>query len=202
MTAPRTTHHDVSPHCPETPPVLLKRDTTKRRLIAQEKLTTMTKKVAFLSASLFSLSLSVPSPAKASEPLDNTPPWGTNDSLPVANLDVTAYITNQAGSGWGTAPPNRQITPSGDVDYAVIGCGKQNAGSLGTIKDVRVAFTHALGDIDIKLFGFDGTLLGTSQSVTDFEKVDISALARTGAVLKVYGFNGATNNYSVTVVCQ
>jgi hypothetical protein len=165
-------------------------------------MTTKTKKLGFICATALALTFARSGAVRAVEPTDNTPPWGTNAALPVVMQNVTAYITNQPGSGWG-AGPDRQITPSGDVDYAVIGCGSANGVvPKGTIKEIRVGFTHASGDIDIDVLDPTGKLLGQSHGITNLELVDLSALAKNAAVLKVYGFNGATNFYSVTVVCQ
>lgn len=164
--------------------------------------TTTKKKLGFICATVLALALALPTAVRATEPLDNTPPWGTA-SLHVTNPNVTAYITNQAGSGWGTSPPDRTITPTGDVDYAVIGCGKYPGGvPKGTIQDVRVGYTQSVGDIDISLYDPTGVLFGSSIGVSGFEIVDIRTLNLNSAVLKVYGFAGATGGYSVTVLCQ
>jgi hypothetical protein len=164
-------------------------------------MTTKTK-LGFICATALALTFARSTAVRAIEPTDNTPPWGTNPASPIIMQNVTAYITNQPGSGWG-ANVDRTISPAGDVDYAVIGCGSANGVvPKGTIKDIRVGFTHASGDIDIDVLDPTGVILGQSHGVTNLEVVDISALNKSGAVLKVYGFNGATNSYSVTIVCQ
>ena len=165
-------------------------------------MTTKTKTAGFICATALALTFAGSAAVRATEPLDNTPPWGTNNALPVITQNVTAYITNQAGSGWGSNG-DRTITPSGDVDWAVIGCGNAPGGVAGgTIQDIRVGFTHANGDIDIAVYDPTGTFLGSSTGTSNLEFVNIAALKKSGAVLKVYGFNGATNPYSITIVCQ
>jgi hypothetical protein len=164
---------------------------------------TTTRKLGFVCATVVALAFGSPAAVRATEPLDNTPPWGTG-SNPITMQNVTTYVTNQAGSGWGSNA-DRTITPTGDVDYAVIQCGKSNPGvgvTKGTIQDIRVGYTQSTGDIDIQVFDPTGYFLGISQGVSGFEIVNIASLNLDSAVLKVYGFAGATNGYSITVVCQ
>ena len=162
---------------------------------------TTTKKLGFICATVAALAFVRPAAVRATEPLDNTPPWGTGAS-PITMQNVTSYVTNQPGSAWG-ANADRTITPTGDVDWAVIQCGK--AGGVvpkGTIQDIRVGYTQSAGDIDIQVFDPTGVFLGISQGVSGFEIVNVASLNLDSVVLKVYGFAGATNGYSITVVCQ
>lgn len=165
-------------------------------------MTTMTRKIGFILGAMLALAFALPAAVHATEPLDDTPPWGTG-SYPITMQNVTTYVTNQAGSGWG-ANTDRTITPTGDVDYAVIQCGKAGPSGVanGTIQDVRVGYTQSVGDIDIAVYDPTGYYLGGSYGTSGFEVVNIAALKLNSAVLKVYGYAGATGGYSITVVCQ
>ncbi|EGD77783.1 hypothetical protein PTSG_08873 [Salpingoeca rosetta] len=66
---------------------------------------------------------------------------------------------------------------------------------------IAIEFEHAGGDLDMALFNSAGKLIGKATSVTDNEVVvytDNSA-ADSLYLLRVYGFNGATNQYKVHI---
>lgn len=78
------------------------------------------------------------------------------------------------------------ICAGGDVDFFVIPAG-------GTVK---LSFTHsASGDIDMEGFRADGSSLGKSDSATNEETLVIPA----GGKVKVYGYSGSVNTYSIRV---
>ncbi len=60
---------------------------------------------------------------------------------------------------------------------------------------VSIAFSHAAGDLDMSLFRGD-TLVRTSQGTSDTESITSTAGTY---VLRVYGYNGATGEYSLTL---
>jgi hypothetical protein len=153
------------------------------------------KKLGFLSAVALALTMVLvrPSLALASEPLNNTAPW-YNPPVGAFKGDASAYTTTTNAS-WG----NREDMLANDVDYHILSCG-----GLPTMSYVRIYFTHAQGDIDLKVYTTDGTLLGTSQGVSNTEYWDVSAQKLGAIVIKVYGYLGAANagGYTVEEHCQ
>ena len=58
---------------------------------------------------------------------------------------------------------------------------------------VRIAFSHAAGDLDLEVVGADGTVIGSSTSVQNEESV-----TATGPFfVKVYGYGGVANTYTI-----
>jgi hypothetical protein len=51
------------------------------------------------------------------------------------------------------------------------------------------------------VYDLAGNLLGISQGVTDHERVDVSGFGIQLVVVKVYGYNGATNDYGLHIEC-
>jgi len=78
---------------------------------------------------------------------------------------------------------------SSDADWYRIEAG-------GASVTATISFPHSSGDLDMKLEDGDGTSLGTSNSTSDSEEVTASADA---VLIHVYGYNGATNGYTLTV---
>lgn len=63
-----------------------------------------------------------------------------------------------------------------------------------------LAFRDAAGDLDMEVFDASRNLLGRSDSVTDREQVTINAVAGAYYYVRVYGYDGATNNlYTLTI---
>ncbi|MDW8363612.1 MAG: PPC domain-containing protein [Myxococcales bacterium] len=60
---------------------------------------------------------------------------------------------------------------------------------------VTIVFDAAMGDLDLELYGPDGTLLGYSRGVTDTETVRRDVTASGEYVVRVYGFRGARGRY-------
>lgn len=154
----------------------------------------MTKARSWLALALL---LTLPAIARAGEPGNNTPPWSTISSTSFHG-DVSAFTTTATSCEFGSG---EAIASSTDVDHFVVSCGGF-AGGLGTVKKVTLRFTHASGDLDLRVYATDGTLLGSSTGVSDTETVDVSAQKRGGVVVKVYGYGGATNAYALTQYCQ
>ena len=73
----------------------------------------------------------------------------------------------------------------GDTDWFTVAGG-------GT---VRIAFQHAVGDLDMAAFDQTGSQMTISQSTTDSEVVFVPS----GGAVKVYGYQGATGAYRLTV---
>jgi hypothetical protein len=165
------------------------------------------KKLGFVGATAIAFALLSPSAVRATEPLDNSTPWASIGGGYVQNAsNVTHYVGNSDdGTASWNAGTDRQISPTGDVDYAVVECGKANGMpgvSHGTIAAIDVNYTQASGDIDIQVFDPTGVYLGGSFGVTGSESVALWTLGLDSAVLEVYGYAGATNGYQVSVLCQ
>ncbi len=60
---------------------------------------------------------------------------------------------------------------------------------------VSIAFTSSAGDLDMEARAADGTVLAQSQGVTDSETVTASG----PFFVRVYGYSGAENSYTITV---
>lgn len=158
------------------------------------------KKLGTFCAAALALGVAlVPSIARASDPLDDKAPWfSTPASIWVGDAAiVTGTLNGQVGIG------NAVPFPKGDVDWFVFTCGGAT-GALGTVKAVRIDFTHAQGDLDIEVRKTDSTYIGRSTSVANFEYLDVSAMKAGAVVVKVYGFSGVGNagGWKPTIVCQ
>jgi len=69
----------------------------------------------------------------------------------------------------------------------------------GQILEVNVLFSHAGGDIDLQVFDPNDARLGQSVSVTDNERVAVRAQMAGLYTIRVYGYGGASNNYTMNV---
>lgn len=66
--------------------------------------------------------------------------------------------------------------------------------------DIRVYFPHAQGDLDMAVYESDGTsFVAGAQSVDDNEFISFTAASTMTYYVKVYGYEGALNRYSLTV---
>ncbi len=127
--------------------------------------------------------------SQAVEPYDNT-----NMMTPLTWYGAAStYLTNGAQTWWGAS---ESISPAGDVDYHMLVCG------VGLIRQVKIHFTNASGDLDMEVYRPDGTLVGGSYSTADEEVVTIASPNRNALVLKTYGYNNATNTYSIDLYCD
>lgn len=134
-------------------------------------------------------------------------PFENNDSLFVAtHLGANGTLNIDPTIDRGTTA--NPFGASGDLDWYRI-----EAEATGTL-DVQVFF-HQIGtlangraglpgngDLDIALFDATGDLITTSASIDDNERIRIPAIEGQTYYLRVGGFLGAVNNYSVTVVNQ
>jgi hypothetical protein len=65
---------------------------------------------------------------------------------------------------------------------------------------VRLAFTHAQGDVDLRAFNAARNQLAISESTGNSEQVTSTVTAGQTYYIRVYGYSGATNpNYSMTI---
>lgn len=66
----------------------------------------------------------------------------------------------------------------------------------GTTDFVQIDFSHAAGDLDLQVTLPDGTVL-ESASIDDRERVEFPADQAGPHLVRVFGFRGATGNYSI-----
>lgn len=139
--------------------------------------------------------------ATARADVDDSYPWqyagGTFTGMAVMSRAYSGYF--------GTGGPT--ISSSTDVDYYVLTCGtavhpSTGVTSPGIISSAAITFTHSKGDLDIALYTVDGKLLGSSAGIQDRETIGIASASRSVAVLKVYGYQGATNDYAIELICK
>lgn len=75
------------------------------------------------------------------------------------------------------------------------------AGTAGA--RVAISFSHAQGDLDLRLYSSAGALLRTSDGTSGSESVSLSGLAAGTYYAQVYGYRGARNpNYSMTLAAS
>ncbi|MFN5990091.1 MAG: pre-peptidase C-terminal domain-containing protein, partial [Dolichospermum sp.] len=121
------------------------------------------------------------------------PPQGvTGDWAETNNTAATAKDLRTLNGLWTSSDVNSQplsIT-TGDQDwfkFTITGAGTAE-------NNVGITFSHDLGDLDLELYDATGTTqLRNSNSVNDYELVDLNGLAVGTYLLKVFGYNGATN---------
>jgi hypothetical protein len=65
---------------------------------------------------------------------------------------------------------------------------------------IQAQFSHAAGDIDMRLYDAGGRLLRSAVSVTDHERISLEGLAAGRYYLEVYGYAGATNRYDLLIM--
>ncbi len=87
------------------------------------------------------------------------------------------------------------ISSSSDVDYITLMCRGDK------VKTASITFKDSDGDLDIKVYDLDGKSLGGGTSTTNNETVNVASKNLTGVVIKVYGYQGATNKYSLSNPC-
>jgi len=105
------------------------------------------------------------------------------------------YIYECSASACTTINTFQGISPSGDVDYIIASCG------YGKVTSVQVNIAPGGGDLDMGVYRFSQAVIGTSQGVGSTETVNTSGANLGTVVVKVYGYNGATGSYGLTVSC-
>lgn len=69
----------------------------------------------------------------------------------------------------------------------------------GETLTVDVLFTHASGDLDLKIYDAAGAVVGRSTGVTDNEQASATATSAGSYYIQVYGYGNAANAYAVDV---
>ncbi|MBU0552206.1 hypothetical protein KKB55_13485 [Myxococcota bacterium] len=80
-----------------------------------------------------------------------------------------------------------------DVDWYIVELCAE-----GTL-NVNVAFTHANGDLDARLYAPDGRNVASGTSVNDDEVLSFTTMQDTALLLSIYGFQGAWNDYTLSL---
>ncbi|MBO4513785.1 MAG: AIDA repeat-containing protein [Victivallales bacterium] len=81
-----------------------------------------------------------------------------------------------------------------DVDFyrfALVGRGT-------TANELGISFNQAFGNLDLALLDANGSVLAKSETATGKETVSLNGYGAGIYYLKVYGYEGASNNYSLT----
>jgi hypothetical protein len=78
---------------------------------------------------------------------------------------------------------------SGDEDWFVVDAN-------GSTVTARIDFSHAAGDLDMQLLDSNGSQISSSASTSDTEEVEG---ADDKVYVRVYGYNGATGDYDLTI---
>lgn len=131
------------------------------------------------------------------EGLAGTNGTGNNDSADATDL---TNVTPDSRSGDARTWNNLSIDTTSDVDWFQFTLpAAPVAGNF-----VQIAFDGMVGDLDLRLYGPDGTtLLAQSIGTTSTERIDLTGLnlqPDTTYYVKVYGYNQATNPlYSLTL---
>jgi hypothetical protein len=63
---------------------------------------------------------------------------------------------------------------------------------------VAIQFTHAAGDLDLELYGSDGTLLRRSTGTSNREEISLAGLQSGNYFVRAFGYRGATGTYRAT----
>lgn len=123
----------------------------------------------------------------------------SDDNYPSAkSVDFYGDVRMLSASSpaWVGGSPNEAIATSTDVDYIILACGK------GKVVQASISLGSTTGDLDMEVYGYEGTKLGGSYGTGKFEAVDPTAAQRSVVVMKVYGYNGATGKYQPGLSCS
>ncbi|MDF1563197.1 MAG: PPC domain-containing protein [Deltaproteobacteria bacterium] len=136
---------------------------------------------------------------------------GTQEGLEATHQATAWCSLPQSGGGGGggacadTFDGNASRLDAADVSSGTFGdlqiCGGTSdwfvVSTTGTVT-ASIAFTHAQGDLDLKLYDANGSSLDSSTSTGNSETV--SGSDASGKVyVEVFGYNGAENGYSLTI---
>ena len=69
--------------------------------------------------------------------------------------------------------------------------------SRGQTLSADILFRHAAGDLDLSLHAADGSVLATSESTSDQERVSATASADGAFLVRAYGYRGAQGSYEL-----
>ncbi len=113
----------------------------------------------------------------------------TPDALEPNNSFMEAVPVDRAAGA--------QLNTCGLGDYYAV------EASAGKTLTVNLTFTHANGDVDVRLYDRDGTTqLASSVSATDNEELSQMITEAGTYFVYVFGYGGANNTYTMTVTQQ
>ena len=105
-------------------------------------------------------------------------------------FDTAATLNLDSQSQW-----NDLIVNVGDADWYRFNLPRE--GKAGD--EISIDFLHADGDVDMALYDADGNWVDGSGSVDDGETIFLDGLAAGDYYLDVYGYAGASNDYSLSI---
>jgi hypothetical protein len=124
----------------------------------------------------------------------------------IATVDQTPFCSLASGGGGGgdtctdrfepndTRAAAKAVAVGSQADLRVC-TGDKDWFSSSTARTVRIAFRHADGDLDLNAYDSAGNRVGQSAGTGDTEQVTVPA----GGSVEVFGYNGATGGYTLTV---
>ena len=90
-----------------------------------------------------------------------------------------------------------QLNTCGGPDFFAVSAG------TGQTVVAEVMFTHATGDVDIRLFDQGMSQVASSAGTGDSETIEYLVSEEGGTFfLEVYGYNGGYNDYTMSVVVR
>lgn len=116
-------------------------------------------------------------------------------SLPADSNATCDYGTNGSvamAATLGSTQVSAHVCSGGDNDYYKVYV--QNGRSLS----VTVRFTHSAGDLDVELLSSSGQRVSSSESTSDVETVSGSNLVAGYYYVRVFGYDGASNSYTIS----
>jgi hypothetical protein len=150
----------------------------------KEPLVTLHLKKKF-STSLIAIAALVPSLGLAATD-DNNITKSPLTTARVWNLEANNLYVGGADS----------ITSSTDKDHILVMCRG------ATVNSVGISYYLPEGDLDITVYDVNGKYLGQSNTKTDRDFLDIKSKGLKAVLLRVEGYNGATNSFDPKVSCE
>ena len=86
-----------------------------------------------------------------------------------------------------------QICPNDDDWYEI------EVTSESDLSIAKLSFIHSNGDLDFALYNEDVVQLDLSDGTENVETPDLSNLSPGTYLLRVYGYNGASNTYDLSI---
>ena len=124
-----------------------------------------------------------------------------------ATADYTISLSREASSGQGCGDTGSTLETATAIDGARTGlqiCPGESDWWVYTATQsgsttVTISFQHSVGDLDMTLYGADGTAMNTSQGTADTESITFDAAADGDVFIKIYGYSGASGSYDLAI---
>jgi hypothetical protein len=125
------------------------------------------------------------------------------DTVATEAAPATAFCALGGGGGGACTDaqePNDLQTAAraigaGTISGLQICAGDSDWFAVSGARTVRITFTHASGDLDLVAYDSGGAQIAISDTTNDSEQVALPA----GGTVRIYGYSGATNSYTLTV---